>query len=86
MLPYTAYMDPMGIGSDWIDHGYIGNIYIYVYIYIIRYIYIYISDVLFRDIRDIRDIRWMGLALLTDVFRTYGAGALAREVQRAKKT
>ena len=35
---------------------------------------------------DIRDIRWMGLALLTDVFRTYGAGALAREVQRAKKT
>ena len=40
MLPYTAYMDPMGIGSDWIDHGYIGNIYIYVYIYIIRYIYI----------------------------------------------
>ena len=82
MLPYTAYMDPMGIGSDWIDHGYIGNIY--MYIYIIRYIYI--SDVLFRDIRDIRDIRWMGLALLTDVFRTYGAGALAREVQRAKKT
>ena len=77
-------MDPMGIGSDWIDDGYIGNIYICIYI--LSDIYIYISDVLFRDIRDIRDIRWMGLALLTDVFRTYGAGALAWEVQRAKKT
>ena len=39
-------MDPMGIGSDWIDHGYIGNIYIYIYIYICIYIYIYIlSDI-----------------------------------------
>ena len=47
-------MDPMGIGSDWIDHGYIGNIYICIYI--LSDIYIYISDVLFRDIRDIRDI------------------------------
>ena len=68
--------------------GYIDGIHVTIYIYsiitwILVYIYIYICDVLFRYIGG---IRWMGLALVTDVFRTYGARALAREVQRAKKT
>ena len=42
-------MDPMGIGSDWIDHGYIGNIYMYIYIlsdiYILATYYFGISGI-----------------------------------------